>query len=199
MIHIVDYGLGNLGSIVNICKRLGLAVTLSSDKADLQRADRLILPGVGHFDQGMANLRSLDLIGPLTERVMSGGAQILGICLGAQLMTRGSHEGTTPGLGWLPADTVRFDSARFESPVKIPHMGWTDVTVEKENRLVTSGARFYFVHSYHFECAPEDVAATSVHGYRFPAAFERKNIFGVQFHPEKSHRFGMSLLERFAR
>ena len=99
MIHVVDYGLGNLGSIVNMCKRLGLAVTMSSDKSDVQRAERLILPGVGHFDQGMTNLRSLDLIGPLTDRVMSGVAQILGICLGAQLMTRGSHEGSDP-LSW---------------------------------------------------------------------------------------------------
>jgi glutamine amidotransferase len=200
MIHIVDYGLGNLGSIVNMCKRLGIAATISSECADVERAERLILPGVGHFDQGMTKLRALDLIGPLGERVLSGGAPILGICLGAQLMTRGSHEGSEPGLGWVAAETVRFDTARFETPVKVPHMGWTDVTVEQENPLIEAGARFYFVHSFHFACdAREDVVATAVHGYRFVAAFARKNLFGVQFHPEKSHRFGMSLLERFAR
>jgi glutamine amidotransferase len=201
MIVIVDYGLGNLGSIVNMFKRLGIEAIVSSDPSTVKTASRLVLPGVGAFDHGMKNLRSRELEGPLTER-MNAGAPILGICLGAQLMTRGSEEGSEPGLGWLDIATVRFDHKRCARELKVPHMGWSDVVIERATPLFPDPqeqARFYFVHSYHFVCdSPDEVATTSTYGYSFASSFARRNVFGVQYHPEKSHRFGMTLLKRFS-
>ena len=202
MIVIIDYGLGNLGSIANMCKRLGIRATISSDRTEIEKAEKLILPGVGSFDHGMKNLESLDLIGLLTDKAIGTTTHILGICLGAQLMTRGSEEGKSPGLGWVQVDTVRFHNEGSENTIKIPHMGWTDVTVEKESPLfrdMYQNSRFYFVHSYYFQCHDrEDILTTSVYGCRFTSAFAKRNIIGVQFHPEKSHKFGMKLLQNFA-
>lgn len=201
MITVVDYGLGNLGSIVNMLRKLGLPCELTGDPARVAVAAKLILPGVGAFNNGMENLLRLGLVGPLNARVLRDRVPVLGICLGAQLMTRGSEEGRQPGLGWLDADTIRFCSREAVPGLKVPHMGWGDLMVAKENPLLTGGTeqRFYFVHSYHFLCdRNQDVVATARYGYDFTAAFSRDNIFGVQFHPEKSHRFGMSLLEHFA-
>jgi glutamine amidotransferase len=201
MLVIVDYGLGNLGSIANMFKRLGIPATVSSDPSTVKTASRLVLPGVGAFDHGMKSLRSRELVGPLTERV-NEGVPILGICLGAQLMTRGSEEGSEPGLGWLDIATVRFDNSRGARELKIPHMGWSDVVIGRATSLFPDPQeqlRFYFVHSYHFVCdSPEDVATTSTYGYSFVSSFARRNVFGVQYHPEKSHRFGMTLLKRFS-
>lgn len=202
MIVIIDYGLGNLGSIANMCKRLGIRAAISSNRAEIEKAEKLILPGVGSFDHGMKNLESLDLIGILTDKVVGTTTPILGICLGAQLMTRGSEEGKSPGMGWVQIDTVRFNNESGENTIKIPHMGWTDVTVEKESPLfqdMYQNPRFYFVHSYYFQCHDrEDILTTSVYGSSFTSAFAKRNIIGVQFHPEKSHKFGMKLLQNFA-
>lgn len=198
MIAIVDYGLGNLGSIANMLRRLGVDGSVTRDPGVIIEADQLILPGVGAFDNGMSNLRNLGLLDVLNARVLDAKVPVLGICLGAQLMTAGSEEGQEKGLGWIDADTVKF---KTDATKKIPHMGWSDVHPKKANPLVglEEESRFYFVHSYHFACRhSDDILGTASYGYEFTAAFSRGNVFGVQFHPEKSHRFGMALLTRFA-
>lgn len=201
MITIVDYGLGNLGSVLNMLRRLGVDARISSEPREVRQAEKIILPGVGAFDEAMRNLASAGMAVALEERV-SRGVPILGICLGAQLMTRRSDEGTSKGLAWVAADTVAFRQQQGREPVRVPHMGWTDVSVVKHSPLfgsMVARPRFYFVHSYHFVCDdPADVLSTSVYGYEFVSAFERGNVAGVQFHPEKSHKFGMRLLAGFA-
>ncbi|MBX3242554.1 MAG: imidazole glycerol phosphate synthase subunit HisH [Chitinophagaceae bacterium] len=202
MINIVDYGVGNLTSILNMIKKVGYRnVRISGDAGAIGDADKLILPGVGHFDFGMQQLRKSGLVDMLNKEVLENRKMILGICLGAQLLTRSSEEGKEKGLGWIEAETVRFDASRIGDKLKVPHMGWSNITVEKESRLfkdMFEEPRFYFVHSYHIVCDhSEDVIATARHGYRFTAGIERGNILGMQFHPEKSHKFGMKLLENF--
>ncbi len=201
MITIIDYGLGNLGSIQNMLRKIGVASELTSKKEAIEAAKKLILPGVGAFDNGIGNLEKLGLIKLLDRQIREQGVPILGICLGAQLMTRRSEEGKLPGLGWIEADTIRFFS-RIPAPgMKVPHMGWNDLDIKKSSPLFAENTeqRFYFVHSYHFLCDhPEDPLASAHYGYDFTAAFSRGNVFGVQFHPEKSHKFGMELLRRFA-
>jgi len=173
---------------------------ISSDPRDVFRASKLILPGVGHFDKGMRNLSSLGMIEPLRERVVRDRIPILGICLGMQMLARRSEEGREEGLGLIRGDVVRF---RFQdsSILKIPHMGWNHVQFVGKSDLATGlehEARFYFVHSYHMTCDnPADVLATTEYGYTFVSAVSCGHIFGVQFHPEKSHRFGMMLLKNF--
>lgn len=202
MIVIVDYGLGNLGSFANMFKRLGISALVSRDRTDIEKADKLVLPGVGSFDYGIQQLHSLGLFDTLDHLVRDEKTPILGVCLGAQLMTRGSQEGTLPGFGWIDADTVAFDVTRTRRDIKIPHMGWCAADVRKESALfdnMNPGPRFYFVHSYHFQCVDTaDVLTTSDYGYPFTSSFERDNVMGVQFHPEKSHKFGMNLLANFA-
>lgn len=202
MIAIVDYGLGNLGSIANMLQKIGVKATITANHDAIASATKLILPGVGAFDSGMENLRRLGLDTLLSERLQNGAVPTLGICLGAQLMTQSSEEGKRPGLGWIQAKTIRFCSRQPVANLKIPHMGWNDVAPQKPNPLFTDmfpNPRFYFVHSYHFLCEqPEDVLAVSNYGYDFACAFSRGHLFGVQFHPEKSHKFGMRLLQNFA-
>lgn len=202
MLTIIDYRLGNLGSIENMLRKLGHAAAVSSQPEDLRSADGLILPGVGAFDQGMRNLHDLGLVPVLQELVHERGVPVLGICLGAQLMTERSEEGVEPGLGWIPATTVRFDQARIPG-LRVPSMGWSDVVATQDHWLLSglpAEPRFYFVHSYHFEVRdPSQVLLHATYGYRFAAAFAARNIMGVQFHPEKSHRYGMALLDSFAR
>jgi len=215
MLAIVNYGLGNLTSIQNMCRRIGVEAQITSDAASIESADRLILPGVGHFKRGMENLHASGLKQLLDRLVLGEKRPILGICLGAQLMTAHSEEGDTDGLGWVDADTIRFrDSAGIPAPgpgtpaapglngLKIPHMGWREINIKGENPLWTGlpeDPRFYFVHSYHFEFRQQqEVTATTVYGYEFVCAFRKDNIFGTQFHPEKSHKFGMKVLENFS-
>jgi glutamine amidotransferase len=200
-ITIVDYGVGNLASVVNMFSRLGVKAILGRTPDDIARADKLLLPGVGAFDHAMVRLRSSGLLEPLEHRVLSDGVPVLGICLGFQLLSRRSDEGREPGLGWIDAETVRFDTSRLESHDRVPHMAWAEIERERPSPLFADmepEPRFYFVHSYHVRCAdPRTVIARAYHGYAFDAAVESGNVLGVQFHPEKSHRFGMRLLKNF--
>jgi len=202
MLFVIDYGTGNISSIISMLKKVGFRdVDITNQIDKIHIATKLILPGVGHFDYGMAQLKKSGLIEALNQRVLHDKIPILGICLGAQLLTKGSEEGNEPGLGWINAQTVRFDENRLDTKLKVPHMGWSDVTLKKQSRLfdqMPDPSRFYFVHKYHMVCAePQDELLTSTHGYTFTAAVEHDNIMGVQFHPEKSHKFGMQLLANF--
>ena len=202
MIVIIDYGMGNVGSILNMLRKIQVPAAISRRSDDIYRADKLILPGVGAFDEGMANLRHFGLTSVLCEVVQQKETPILGICLGMQLMTRGSAEGKTEGLGWLRASTVRFEDD-ITGRLKVPHMGWNTLTARKNSPLIRDLAedwRFYFVHSYHVvsDC-PGDVLTVTSHGQEFVSALEHGNISCVQFHPEKSHKYGMRLLGNFAK
>jgi glutamine amidotransferase len=197
---IVDYGMGNAGSILNMLKRVGVAARVSSKAAEIAESERLILPGVGAFDTGMQHLRESGLIDVLNRKVLEERVPTLGICLGMQLLMRSSQEGREPGLGWIPGATVAFSSHAM-GELKVPHMGWNTVQVCRNNSLfhgLEQGARFYFVHSYYVICdRDEDVLAWTAHGVRFASSVQQGNIVGTQFHPEKSHRFGMQLLKNF--
>ncbi|MBI4474328.1 MAG: imidazole glycerol phosphate synthase subunit HisH [Acidobacteria bacterium] len=202
MITIIDYGMGNVGSILNMLKRIGVAARVSANADEIRAAERLILPGVGAFDTGMANLASMGLRDVLDEKVQVQQTPVLGVCLGMQLLTGRSEEGRLRGLGWIKGETVRFRFDPKTSHLKIPHMGWNTVKPVPRAPLFASFSeppRFYFVHSYHVVCAePADLAATVCHGDEVTAAITRGHIMGVQFHPEKSHTFGMKLLKTFA-
>lgn len=194
--------MGNVGSIKSMLRRIGAPSLISGSIDDIQRARKLILPGVGAFDNGMKNISELGLLPVLNKQVLEKGTPILGICLGMQLLTEKSEEGGLPGLGWIEGRTVRFRFDARRKDLKIPHMGWNTVKVRKEGPLFAEmgdSPRFYFVHSYHVTCSrQEDVLGTTEHGYEFASAVSRTNIMGTQFHPEKSHRFGMALLRNFA-
>jgi len=201
MIVIVDYGMGNLGSISNMLKKIGSKAEVTSDKQVIGNAQKLILPGVGAFDNAITNLRTLDLIEILNRKVLEEKIPILGICLGIQLFTKRSDEGILPGLSWVDAETVSFAKYVDTKKNKVPHMSWNSVRVEKENPLIDSregGNRYYFVHSYFVRCSnPLDILSTTNYGIDFVSAIQKNNIFGVQFHPEKSHNYGMKLLRNF--
>lgn len=201
-IVIVDYGLGNLASVRNMLRKAGHVAEVSSSPAAILGASRLLLPGVGAFDHGMRNLAARGLVDALNEAVLVRKTPILGLCLGMQLMSRRSDEGILPGLGWLAADTVRFRFPTEASRLRIPHMGWNTVGVPRETFIsmaIPDDARFYFVHSYHVACDdPMDIALSSHYGIDLAAAVVKENVAGTQFHPEKSHRFGLALVRAFA-
>lgn len=202
MITIVDYNTGNLKSIVNMLGHLGIPATISREQDTILQASKLILPGVGTFDYGMSMLRKLDLVDVLEQKVLHEETPVLGICLGAQLLTYRSEEGVESGLGWINAETRRFRLPREDHHLRIPHMGWAETEYRKSSRIfnnAVSTPRFYYVHSYHLVCSHEqNELCHAIHGYRFATGIEHKNIVGVQFHPEKSHRFGMQVLKNFA-
>jgi cyclase len=202
MIGVIDYGLGNLASISNMLRRIDVPTVISSDPNVLATADKLILPGVGAFDQGMKNLHKSGLIEPLNRWIQQDKKPILGICLGAQLLTLGSDEGKLPGLGWIRGRTVAFNRSRLASNQRVPNMGWRNVYKAESSHLISSlspDARFYFVHSFHLQIDdPHDVILTANHGYPFAVGVQHDNVMGVQFHPEKSHKFGMEFLRSFA-
>lgn len=191
--------MGNITSVANMIRKVGGRVNISGDKRDILAATRLILPGVGAFDHGIKQLQELGLFSAIQEKATSG-APLLGICLGMQLLANRSEEGGMNGLGLIDAEFKRF-SFEGELSQRVPHVGWNHVHVTKTNALIPadrSEQRFYFTHSYHAVCAnEEDVLATTEYGYEFPAAYCRNNVYGVQFHPEKSHRFGMALIRNF--
>lgn len=199
MIAIVNYGAGNIRSVQNMLARVGAATMVASSAADLARASKVIIPGVGSFDAGMGNLEQSGLLEAL-DSCRRSGMPVLGICLGAQLLGRKSEEGLKTGLAWIEMDIVRFK----EGPdTKVPHMGWREVSRLQDHPLVSDlpdDVRFYFVHSYHMR--PDDTADALLmanYGGHFVAAVARDNVMGVQFHPEKSHKFGMRLLQNFVR
>ena len=199
MTGIIDYGLGNLGSIYNMLDVIGEDSIISDNPQKLHECDRLILPGVGSFDAGMKNLEEKSLINCLKKEV-SEGKSILGICLGMQLLGRKSEEGSSLGLGFIPFDTVKFSFDKTLK-LKIPHMGWDIVTFTQENKLLSEidgRQRYYFVHSYHAKCdSKRNVLMRCEYAYEFAASVVNENVYGVQFHPEKSHDFGMRLLKNF--
>ena len=201
MIVIVDYGMGNLGSIQNMIKKAGGTAVISSKIEDIERADKLILPGVGAFDTGVKNMDQLGLRPVLNQKVLKEKTPTLGICLGMHLMTRRSEEGTLPGFGWIDGETVKFRFEGSENHLKIPHMGWNTLQINQNHRIFegfNEEASFYFVHSYHVVCdQKEQVLARTHYGYDFVSAVHKDNIIGVQFHPEKSHKFGMRVFKNF--
>lgn len=201
-IVIIDYGMGNLGSIRNMFKHIGVKAEISSCIDTIMNAEKLVLSGVGAFDNGIKNIKDSGLFEILNRKVLVENTLILGICLGMQLFTGKSEEGELPGLGWIEAETIRFRFENIPGRLKIPHMGWNVLKQKKPSRFLKdmhSDSRFYFVHSYHLVCADEkDILAQTDYGYEFVSAIERDNILGVQFHPEKSHKFGMVILKNFA-
>ncbi len=200
MIAIVDYDIGNLAAVANMLRRLGADCEITADAARIEQADRLVLPGNGAFDACMRGLRATGLVPLLQRRVLQQHVPLLGICVGAQMLGHASDEGAEPGLGWLNLRVRRFPATEG---LRVPHMGWNSVHVEQPQHPLVAGleadARFYFVHSYRIEPAdPADVLLSADYGGRFAAAVARGNISGVQFHPEKSHRYGKRLLGNFA-
>lgn len=200
MIVIVDYHTCNIGSIRNMLSRLDVEARVAQDSSAIIDAEKIILPGIGSFDAGMTNLEKMDLIEPLTSKVLKERVPILGICLGAQLMLDGSEEGERRGLGWIPGRAKKFNFAA-DATLKVPHMGWNHVAPQVGHPLFKSYVRpprFYFVHSYYMECPQQDnVIGSTFYGINFASAIGKDNMFGVQFHPEKSHHFGMQLLKNF--
>ncbi len=202
MIVVIDYGMGNVGSVVNMLRKVGAEADATGEPARIAQATKLVLPGVGAFDAAMTRLHDRDLVPVLNRRVLDDGVPILGICLGMQVMTESSEEGDERGLGWFEGGTRRF---RFDGPeprLRVPHMGWNVIRAVKPTPLfdgMYDEPRFYFVHSYHVYCRNvEDVMLTTDYGGTFVSGISRGNIYGVQFHPEKSHKFGMHLVRRFA-
>ncbi|MCB0802937.1 MAG: imidazole glycerol phosphate synthase subunit HisH [Flavobacteriales bacterium] len=203
MITIIDYGAGNIKSIRNMLKKIGQQSVISNHPEEIARAEKLILPGVGHFDYGMRSLRASGLIEVLNTTVLQNKTPLLGICLGAQLLGNSSEEGEEPGLGWIDMEVVKFDINQMDDRLKIPHMGWSEIEIKQKSNLLINlekEARFYFVHSFHMKTVNEkDILTSTYYGYEFTSAVKKDNIFGVQFHPEKSHKYGMQLLANFSK
>jgi glutamine amidotransferase len=202
MIVIVDYGMGNLRSIQYKLGKQGVDTLVSSDAIAVERADKLILPGVGAFASGMKNLERLGLLSVLNKKVMEKKSPILGICLGMQLLAKCSEEGNAEGLGWIDAQAKRFNFG-IDSGLRVPHVGWNTLDIKKDSLLlsgIAEGQRFYFTHSYYVDCADlSDVVAVTEYGIQITSVLQRDNIFGTQFHPEKSHRRGIDLILNFIR
>lgn len=204
MITVVDYGMGNLGSIKNMFKRIGAKTTIESDPDKINKANKILLPGVGSFDMAMQKIRANNLEEVLNYKAKKEKIPVLGICLGMQILTDSSEEGNERGLGWIPAKTLSFKS-RIKNTLKIPHMGWNTVNIISENHLFRQfdkldEIRFYFVHSYFVECSNnKNILSITSYDKYFHSGIYKDNIYGLQFHPEKSHKFGMKIFENFAR
>ncbi len=203
MITIIDYGMGNLGSVVNMFKRIGHKAIIAADVETISKAEKILLPGVGAFGNAMNLIDQKDFRDILNEKALVEKVPVLGICLGMQLLTRSSEESpATKGLGWIPADTKRFEFPPDET-LKVPHMGWNHVHLTQQSELTAKfeeEPRFYFVHSYFVQVDdPKYSIMKTTHGVSFDSGVQHDNIFGAQFHPEKSHKFGMRLFENFAK
>lgn len=202
MMHIVDYGLGNVQAFLTMFKRLGLEATRAKTAADLASASKIILPGVGAFDHAIELLDQSGMRPVLETLVVNDKVPVLGICVGMQILATSSEEGRLPGLGWVPGKVRSFRSDERSVSLPLPHMGWNDVQPKSSAPIfagLESDARFYFLHSYFFECdEPSNIAATASYGMDFSCAVAAGNVYGVQFHPEKSHHFGAQLLKNFA-
>ena len=199
-IVIIDYKLGNIASIINMVKKIGYLATLSDDPVEIFKADSILLPGVGTFDRGMQKLNKSGLIPVLNDKVLKQGTPILGICMGMHLLTKKSEEGNLSGLGWIDCETKKIQPCK-ENKLKVPHMGWNTVSPKVKNSIFKGfeeDPRFYFVHSFCVECKKTDnILGTTHYGQEFVSSIYKDNIYGVQFHPEKSHRFGMQILKNF--
>jgi len=202
MIAIVDYGLGHVLAFVIVYQRLNILVTVAETPGDLAKASKLILPGVGAFDHAMQQLEQSGMRPDVDRLVLQHGVPVLGICVGMQMLANSSDEGALPGLSWIDGRVRRFNVGALLGHTHLPHMGWNDVTPVVGGGLFAGlehDARFYFLHSYYFDChQPQDTLAFSDYGIEFSSAVQHENIYGVQFHPEKSHHFGSQLLKNFA-
>ena len=201
MIGVVDYGLGNSQAFTNIYRRMGIGAFIASSPIDLHQATKIILPGVGSFDWAMRCLQQSGLRDALDEEVLQAKKPILGVCVGMQMMAEFSDEGIAAGLGWIDGKVVKFDVSLIQERTHLPHMGWNDVKPKAEDTLFRGleNPRYYFLHSYHMVPQRlEDTLATSNYGFEFVSVVRRDNVFGTQFHPEKSHEWGGKLLKNFA-
>ena len=203
MIAIIDYGLGNVRAFANLYTKSNIPFVIAKDTSDLENAQKIILPGVGSFDYAMQLLEASGMQETLSDMVLNHNVPVLGVCVGMQMLANSSDEGDLSGLGWIPGQVKKFESSSVNEEINIPHMGWNNI-----NPVITSGlmegldsnSRFYFLHSYYFNCENEDsLLATTHYGNEFACAVHRNNVYGVQFHPEKSHRWGAKILENFAR
>lgn len=203
MITIVDYGVGNINAFVNVYKRVNVPTKIAKTANDLEGAQKIILPGVGHFDHAMSELIKSGMREKLDELVKEKKIPVIGICVGMQMMGNSSDEGKLQGLGWIDASIRKFDETKIKQVTRLPHMGWNDVSPVISNPLfdgLEKDALFYFLHSYYFECNNKnDVLATSDYGGEFACAAHHENVYGIQFHPEKSHHYGETLLHNFAK
>ena len=203
MICVVDYGVGNVQAFLNLFKRIGIDAMRASKSDELVNANKLILPGVGHFDHAMEQLNLSGMREKLDDLVLGSKVPIMGICVGMQMLADSSDEGSLPGLNWIPGRVREFSSEINGTNMPMPHMGWNELNTYPQEKLFAKGfessAHFYFLHSYFFDALDKrDVAATATYGFEFDAVVSRGNIFGVQFHPEKSHSWGEKLLRNFA-
>lgn len=202
MIAIIDYGLGNVRAFANVYKKSNILAVIVKQAEDLKNATKVILPGVGAFDQAMQMLDKSGMRQALDEMVLQQHVPVLGICVGMQLLASSSEEGSLPGLGWIDSEVKRFKSSASQHSMRVPHMGWNNIRPVKGNGLLKGlgpDARFYFLHSYYMHCNnTEDVIAVTEYGDEFACAVNHGNIYGVQFHPEKSHQWGIQLLKNFA-
>lgn len=202
MITIINYGVGNIRAFTNIYKKLNIPVKVAVSVDDLNDVSKLILPGVGAFDHAMEQLEQSGMRQRLDELVVQNKVPVVGICVGMQMLAHSSDEGKLSGLGWIDASVKKFDGSKINYSTHLPHMGWNDVKPVKENDLLIGlekEAKFYFLHSYYFHCNDvQDTIATTDYGIEFSCAVNKENIYGVQFHPEKSHQYGIQLLNNFA-
>lgn len=203
MITLIDYGVGNIFAFQNVYKRLDIPSKIAKTSQDLADAQKLILPGVGSFDYAMNQLNKSGMREILDELVIEKKIPVIGICVGMQMMGNKSDEGKSEGLKWIDAEILKFDECLIQHRTKLPHMGWNDVILVKENPLfrgLEKEAIFYFLHSYYFKCNDQkDSIASSDYGISFSSAVNKENIYGIQFHPEKSHQYGEKLLYNFAK
>lgn len=203
MITIIDYGVGNINAFVNVYKRVDVPVKVAKTAADLDGAEKLILPGVGHFDYAMTKLNNSGMRDELDDLVLDKKIPVIGICVGMQMMANYSDEGDLEGLKWIDASVKKFDETKIQQVTRLPHMGWNDVKPRPDMKLfqgLEKDAIFYFLHTYYFECnQAEDIMAVSDYGIEFASAAHHENKYGIQFHPEKSHHYGEILLHNFAK
>lgn len=203
MITIVDYGLGNIKAFVNVYERLNIPIKIAKTKYDLNDASKIIIPGVGAFDYAMEQLNKSGMRDELENKVIRDKVPVIGICVGMQILAKSSEEGKLPGLGWVDGEVLKFDINNIPYKTRLPHMGWNNINPIAENTLLNgfkNESRFYFLHSYYFVCNnQQDIISTTQYGIDFSSAINHNNIFGIQFHPEKSHSNGVSLLNNFAK